>query len=101
MPSGLRGALRGFEDVPSDVAVFHHGSYVGPRRRIEAKLSSFGHAHEVRPGWLEEVWDGWTLDQRDFNPAYPRLFPRAERIDARALPAEISEHEWPAEYLDS
>ena len=37
VPRGMRAMLRGFDDVPSDVATFHHGSYVGPRRRIEEK----------------------------------------------------------------
>jgi hypothetical protein len=101
LPDGIRIALRGFEDVPPEVAVFHHGSYVGPRRRIKAKLESFGHSAEVAPGWLEDVWDTWTPDRRDFNPAYPTLFSRAERVDATALPAEIVEHAWPAGYLDS
>jgi hypothetical protein len=101
LPHGVRAALLGFDDVPADVAVFHHGSYVGPRRRIEEKLASFGHAHEVRPGWLEDVWDAWSLEHHDFNPAYPHLFPRAERVDTMTLPAEIAAHAWPAEYLDS
>jgi hypothetical protein len=101
LPRGVRAALRGFDDVPADVAVFHHGSYVGPRRRIEDKLASFGHAAEVRPGWLEDVWDRWTPERRDFNPTHPCRFPRAERVDVTTLPTEIVRHEWPAEYLDS
>ena len=44
---GVRDLALGYRDVPPDVAVFHHGSYVGPRRRISDKLASFGHAHEV------------------------------------------------------
>ena len=39
-------------DIPPSVGVFHHGSYVGPRARIEAKLQTFGHAHEVEPDWI-------------------------------------------------
>jgi hypothetical protein len=101
LPARWRDALRGFVDVPPDIGVFHHGSYVGPRSRIEHKLQSFGHADEVSNDWLSEVYDQWTPSHRDFNPAFPGLFPAASRIDTDRLPAEIRDHSWPAEYLES
>ena len=97
VPRGVRAMLRGFDDVPSDVATFHHGSYVGPRRRIEEKLASFGHAAEVRPGWLEDVWDAWTPERRELNPTHPDRFPGTQRVDSMTLPAEIAAHTWPAD----
>ncbi len=101
MPLACRQRLLGYVDIPPSVGVFHHGSYVGPRARIEAKLQTFGHAHEVEPDWMARTWDVWTPDTRDFNPAYPHLFPRARRIDLDALPDEITAYAWPAEYLES
>jgi hypothetical protein len=100
VPVTLRSALRGFVDIPPEVGVFHHGSYVGPRSRIEAKLGSFGHTHEVDPGWLTRVYDQWSVETTDFNPAFPGLFPSAERITTDALPVEIAGRAWPAEYLE-
>jgi hypothetical protein len=98
-PARARARLRGFVDVPPDVAVFHHGSYIGPRARIAAKLASFGHADEVRAGWLEDVYDRWTTDSVDFHPVWPRLFPSSTTIPVVQLPREIRSAPWPAEYL--
>ena len=100
VPGRVRDALRGFVDIPADIGVFHHGSYVGPRARMEAKLAGWGHADDVAPNWLEDVWDQWSVESKDFNPAFPDLFPGAAEIDPAQLPDEISIHEWPSEYLD-
>jgi hypothetical protein len=100
MPATLRSRLRGAVDIPADVGIFHHGSYVGPRSRIAAKLASFGHSHEVRVNWLEDVWDRWTPDARDFNPTHPARFPSAERVSTDALPVEIAGQPWPADYIE-
>jgi hypothetical protein len=99
LPRRVRDRVRQVGDVPADVAVFHHGSYVGPRQRIADKLASFGHAHEVAPAWLTDVYDPWTPASRNFNPAYPHLYPSARRIAISELPAAVREHAWPAEYL--
>jgi len=99
VPERVRDAALGYHDVPPEVAVFHHGSYVGPRDRIAGKLASFGHAHEVAPGWLERVWDDFDPTMRDFNPAYPDVFAACEEIAPDDLPLEIREHAWPVGYL--
>ena len=99
MPAPVRDHALGYHDVPPEIVVFHHGSYVGPRARIVDKLQSFGHAHEVPGGWIEDVWDGFDPSMRNFNPAYPDVFPACEDIDPDELPAEIRDHPWPAGYL--
>jgi hypothetical protein len=99
MPARLRDAALGYHDVPPDVAVFHHGSYVGPRRRISDKLASFGHAHEIPGDWIDRVWDDFDPAMRDFNPAYPSVFPACEEIATGELPPEIRDHDWPVGYL--
>ncbi|HEX4978765.1 MAG TPA: hypothetical protein VFV35_01755 [Acidimicrobiales bacterium] len=99
-PRRLRAALVGSEDVPADVAVFHHGSYVGDRARIERKLASFGHAAEVRPRWLTEVWDQWTPDTRDFHPVWPSLFPASVHVATSDLPSPIRSRPWPRGWIE-
>lgn len=100
LPRGARARVLGAEDVAPEVALFHHGSYVGPRARIAEKLASFGHAAAVAPGWLERVWDGFHPGLRDLNPVYPGLYPAVERVDLARLPPEIRDHPWPPEYLE-
>jgi len=100
MPERMRGTLRGFHDIPPEVGVYHHGAYVGPRSRIEAKVSSWGHANEVRLGWLEDVYDPWTVATRDFNPVYRGAFDAAVEVPLDELPAAITAHAWPDDYLD-
>jgi hypothetical protein len=100
MPHRARGALRGFHDIPADVATFHHGSYVGPRERIAAKVQAWGHAGDVTPGWLTDVYDPWTPSARDFNPVYRGSYDAAVEVPVGELPREIAEHPWSAEYLE-
>jgi len=100
IPPRVRSRLCGFVDIPEDVAKFHHGSYVGPRSRIAQKLTSFGHADQVDPDWLDEVWEKFTPAMRDLNPAYPPLFPTADRIPLAELPVTITGHNWPVGYLE-
>ena len=99
-PASLRARFLGFVDVPPEIGVFHHGSYVGATGPHGGEARSLGHADEVRPNWLEDVWDPWTPEARDFNPVYPDMFPGAAEIDPRFLPQEIVGQPWPPEYLD-
>lgn len=99
LPQSLSVWLRRFEDISPAIAVFHHGSYVGPRGRIEEKLRSFGHAHEVDDSWLDRVWADFSESTRDFNPAYPDMFSRAKVIALEDLPVEIRNYPWPPGYL--
>ena len=95
----IREIALGYTDVSPDIATFHHGSYVGPRDRIISKLASFGHAHEVPDWWLKQVWENFSPDFRNFNPAYPSVYAACETIDTAHLPAEISEFPWAQGYL--
>ena len=99
LPEGLRAWMRGFHQVPREVATFHHGSYVGPRDRIAQKLQSFGHSHELRPGWLSEVYDRWTPETTNFHPVIPERFPSTQELRASELPAEIRDGAWSNDYL--
>lgn len=86
--------------VPASVAVCHHGSYVGNRSRIEQKLASSAHQHQVLDGWLERVWDTWTPEARNFHPTEPDRFPVAVHVDTSRLPPAIREHPWPPGWIE-
>ena len=99
LPPALAARLQGERVVPRDVAVFHHGSYLGDRARIATKFGSSGHRDDVAARWLDDVWDAWTPDRRDLHPVDPPNFPRAVPVATAALPAAIREHRWPAGWL--
>jgi hypothetical protein len=96
-----RFRLLGIRDIPGDVAVCHHGSYVGERERIAAKLESSGHRDEHVEGWMENVWDQWTPESRNLHPMRPDLYSQAHPISTDRLPPAIRNHEWPAGWLDA
>lgn len=93
------GAM-GLHLVPAEVAVCHHGSYVGDRARIARKLERSAHREEVVDRWLEDVWDKWTPDATDFHPTEPHRFPRAVHVPTAELPRAVREHDWPAGWIE-
>jgi hypothetical protein len=85
VPSGTR------EDLPLELAYWHTG-YVDSDARMLEKVQTFGHAHELVPGWFEEKWLAWTPDTRDLCRKRPQRWPRTEAIDPRILPAVLHDH---------
>ena len=100
LPERAEARLVGSQRVPPDVAMFHHGDWIGDRERIATKLTSSGHRDEILDGWLERVWDAWTPDMRDLHPFEPTMFPSAFHVPTAALPAEVRDHEWPEGWLE-
>lgn len=100
LPERLGWRLQRTRLVPRSTAVFHHGSYLGDRARIAAKLRGSGHAAEFLDGWLDRVWDQWTPEMRDLHPVEPSTFPRALHVATPSLPAEVREHRWPEGWLE-
>lgn len=98
---GLANRLLGLEKIPPDVGFFHHGTYVGPRSRIEAKTRYSGHSHLMQTGWLENVWDRWHPEMRDLHPVDPPTMPATVAVPLSRLPAEITSHSWPDGYLEA
>jgi hypothetical protein len=98
--SSLADRVMRYEEVPAEVAVFHHASYVGPRERIERKLGGSTHRPELRADWLTSVYDAWDPQvTRDFHPMRPALYPSVTRVDDADLPRAVREHRWPPGYL--
>ena len=68
--------------LPAEHGIIHHLSYVGPDSRIQRKISTWGHAKEVVPGWYENVWERWDSDKtlHNLHPTHPQAYGFAERI---------------------
>jgi hypothetical protein len=100
LPEALAFRAFGTRFIPREVAVFHHGNYVGGRDRIEAKVASSGHRAEMMSRWMVDVWDHWTPETTNFHPTTPENFPSATYVPTSELPKAIVEHEWPAGWID-
>jgi hypothetical protein len=100
VPRDLSDRWRGIAEVPRDVAIFHHGSYLGDRDRIAAKLERSGHRDQHLADWLDRVWDGWTPDARDLHPFDPPAFPCAQHVATAQLPEAIRTTTWPDGWLE-
>ena len=90
---GCRRAARdlalGYRDVPPDVAVFHHGSYVGPRRASPTSSALFGHAHEYRTTGSSGSGTASIRRCRTSTRRTPRSTRLAREVAADELPAAI------------
>lgn len=75
-------------NLPRETLVFHHMSYARTDEQIRRKISTFGHAHQVIPGWYEKVWRRWDADPtlEHLNPCWPAAYRRAVGQSCNALP---------------
>lgn len=64
----------------------HHLSYIRTNEDMKKKISSWGHANEVIPGWYENVWLKWTPEMMNFHPTEPNVFHKSEY---HPLPEEL------------
>jgi hypothetical protein len=84
--------------LPLDTAAFHHMSYARTDEQILRKISTFGHAREVVPGWFENVWRKWDADRslRNLNPCWPGAYRQIVEQPYDALPPVV-QRMWRAE----
>lgn len=76
------------------IGVCHHMSYARTDAQVFRKLETFTHAHEVAPGWFENVWKRWDDDKslRFLNPAYPAMYDHAVEQPLLALPPVLQRY---------
>jgi hypothetical protein len=85
LPGGLASSFYGFRDCPREVGMFHHACYV---RRGRQGLIDKIRKHSHRAEYMNEAWVEKVLGQ-----AY-------EYVPTSALPRNIREGRWPAEFFD-
>ena len=74
--------------VPPATAMFHHMSYARTDDQILRKITTFGDASRVQPGWFEQVWKAWDANRalENLNPCYPGAYRRAVEQPREAVP---------------
>ncbi|HEY6360090.1 MAG TPA: hypothetical protein VIX63_03260 [Vicinamibacterales bacterium] len=77
--------------LPLDIAAFHHMSYARSDEQILRKITTFGHAREVVPGWYENVWRKWDEDRslQNLNPCWPAAYHKVVEQPYEALPPVV------------
>lgn len=73
----------GFIECPKDVAIFHHGCWLGDHARLRAKGAKSAHTWADTPDYPRSV------------SSHPTVY-----VPSHELPATIRDGEWPADYFD-
>lgn len=79
------------ETIPEELGVFHHLSYARSDDEVLRKITTFSHAHEMIPGWFENVWKRWDSDpsMEDIHPCWPSAYKRAVKVQVESLPSAL------------
>jgi len=77
--------------LPPATIVVHHMSYARSDAQILRKITTFGHARDVVPGWYENVWRKWDEDHslQNLNPCWPGAYRHIVEQPREALPAVV------------
>lgn len=77
--------------LPRSIFYWHMGYVMGDRRMYE-KIHTFGHSHELAPGWFQYKWLKWTPKTIDLCRKIPFRWPRTVKIDLQELPTVLHTH---------
>jgi GT2 family glycosyltransferase len=83
--------------IEPSMLMMHHMSYARTDAQILRKITTFGHAKDVVPGWFDNVWRRWDSDHsiRNLNPCWPGAYQRAIEQPAAQLPPALQRHACP------
>jgi GT2 family glycosyltransferase len=89
-----------YATLPPETLLFHHMSYARTDEQVSRKISTFGHAHEIVPGWYENVWRRWDTNRslENLNPCWPAAYRRTVEQSYEALPPALR-RVWDADSL--
>jgi glycosyltransferase involved in cell wall biosynthesis len=62
-------------DVPPDVCICHHMSYVRTDAQMRRRVERFSPAHKAIPSWYDRVWMPWRPSWGNLHPVNPESFP--------------------------
>jgi len=72
--------------------VIYHFSTCQPKAIMDYKFGVFGHAHEVRKGWLQNTYYDWTPETKWLHCVSEQIWENAEPFDKHTLPANLRKH---------
>lgn len=74
--------------IPIEAAAIHHMSYARTDQQIRRKISTFSHAHQIVPGWFDNVWKRWDQEHglENVHPCWPSAYRRVIEQPVSAMP---------------
>jgi len=61
-------------NIPEDVCMCWHFSYLMPFEKLKQKLTTWAHAMEINQRWITDVWPNIKPGSRDFHPRDPEAW---------------------------
>lgn len=79
-------------DVSETLCMVHHYSWAHTPEHVRRKISTWTHAHQVEPGWFENVFMAWQpgSDMHDLHPVEPSAYKRVVKADR--IPEALEGH---------
>lgn len=68
---------RTWSDLPQDLVVCHHMSFVRSDTAMWRKISTFSHAGEIPESWYHDKWVAWKDGMENIHPTNPASFRKA------------------------
>lgn len=81
----------GQQDLNCKCTIYHF-SCCQPPEIMNYKYSVFGHAHEVRPEWLQSVYFDWQPGMEWLHCVSRQIWQHAEPFDKTTLPELLKKH---------
>lgn len=85
------GNTSGKQDLNCKCTIYHF-SCCQPEYIMRFKYLCFGHAHEVRRGWLQNIYFNWTPETRWLHCVSEQIWEKAEPFDKYELPENLQRH---------
>lgn len=84
--------LRNHNNLERDIkGTVYHFSTCQRKEVMDYKYLVYGHADEIRKGWLQEKYYGWKVGDMDLHPTSNGLW-NAEPFDKNTLPDVLKAH---------
>lgn len=83
-----------FAAVPPEVCRMRHYSWAHSPLEAKAKVSCWGHAHQVVPNWMEDVFLKWKpgCNMQNVHPTHPSAYASVVKCDAE-IPESMMNHQ--------
>ena len=82
-------------DVPPEICRMRHYSWVRTPKDVNRKIHGWGHAHQMKRGWFEDVFMSWKpgAEMNNLHPTHPAAYGSIVRCE-EDIPEALEGHPW-------